>query len=384
MLTLEEQIDRIAGAAFDETVAVRWRAPIGASETDESPRSRRRAWSIAVAAAMVVMLVGGLIAVVRDDSAPTSPPAATPRPTPVSVSTVEQTITESPPDSTDPVVTSVQTPPQPLVLGEGSPLVAITTNGDAVVYDIDARPVVLLDASDPAVSSPGEAEANSAEHLTINSDGSIAYVGLCCASSTGQIVPVGTSAGKATSSPGRTPMLNPAASHLAYIVDASVAAHDLLTGRVSTTDVRVGSQQLPLEAIEDLMWLGDRQFLVLGRIANSWTRTVVDVTDEGLRAQTTYPVASTREFPRLQFAGQARQGEIAVHEVGTDRVLSAPLEKYGNNNGGRGSALSVLELPEPALSAWYVTPEHLVWIDTSNALHDGALTVEGKFVWARR
>jgi hypothetical protein len=383
MLELEEQIERVASAAFDETVAVAWRAPTQSGDGDGSSRSRRRAWVVAAAAAMVVVLVGGLVALVQDDPAPIAPPAATPRPTPVSVSTVEQTITEPPPDSTGPVVTSVP-PPEPLVLGEGPPLVAITTDGAAVVYDIDARPIVLLDASDPTVGSPSEGAANTADRLTINSDGSIAYVGLCCAPSIGQIVSVGTSPGRSASLPGRTPMLNPAGSHLAYSVDATIGVEDLLTGKVSTADVQVGVQQLPLDEVEDLMWLGDRQLLVLGRIANSWTRTVIDVTDEGLNAQTTYPVASRREFPTLQFAGTAREGEIAVHEVGTDRLLSAPLENYGNHNGGRGSSLSVLELPAPALSAWYTTPEHLVWIDTNNTLHDGTLTVDGSFHWARR
>lgn len=384
MLELEEQIERVASAAFDETVAVVWRAPTESGDGEGAPRSRRRAWVVAAAAAMVVVLVGGLVALVQDDPAPTAPSTATPRPTPVSVSTVEQTIIEPPPDSTGPVVTSVPAPPQPLVLGDGPPLVAITTNGDAVVYDIDSRPVVLLDASDPTVGSPSEGAANSAERLTINSDGSIAYVGLCCAPSTGQIVAVGSSLSGSTSRPGRTPMLNASASHLAYSVDATIAVEDLLTGQVSTADVRVGAQQLPLDTIEDLMWLGDRQLLVLGRIANSWTRTVIDVADEGPSAQTTYPVASSRDFPKLQFAGTAREGEIAVHEVGTDRLLSAPLDQFGNNNGGRGSSLSVLELPAPALSVWYTTPEHLVWIDTNNTLHDGTLTVEGTFGWARR
>lgn len=384
MLELEEQIERVASAAFDETVPVVWRAPTGSGDGDRSSRSRRQVWVVAAAAAMVVVLVGGLVALVQDDPAPTAPPTATPRPAPVSSTTIEQATTDPLPDSTGSVVTSVPTPPQPLVLGEGPPLVAITTNGDAVVYDIDSHPVVLLDASDSAVGSPSEGAANSAERLAINSDGSIAYVGLCCAPSMGQIVSVGTSPGGSTSLPGRTPILNSAASHLAYSVDATIAVQDLLTRQVSTTDVQVGLQQLPLDTIEDLMWLGDRQLLVLGRIANSWTRTVIDVTDEGLSAQTTYPVASRRDFSRLQFAGTAREGEIAVHVVGTDRLLSAPLEQFGNNNGGRGSSLSVLELPAPALSAWYTTPDHLVWIDTNNTLHDGTLTVEGTFDWARR
>lgn len=66
MLSLEEQIERLADAAFDETVAVRWTPPTFESATPARPTGHRRVWMTVAAATILVSMVAGLVLVARD------------------------------------------------------------------------------------------------------------------------------------------------------------------------------------------------------------------------------------------------------------------------------------------------------------------------------
>ncbi len=385
MLSVEDQLERVATAAFDQTTPVTWGRP---DTTGPSPRRPRRGWILAAAAATVAVVVGGLVAVVRSEESPTEPVTTTATLTQASVpasvpaTTPATEVTRPSP----PTVTSFLPTPTvsiPLELGDGTPLVAVTAHGDAVVFDRDTRPVVVYDA-DGSAPIPGEQPADRPEQVAITSDGTAAFIGLCCDTSGGTIVATHLPTGNGESFPGRTPTLNLTSTHLAYQLDGAVAVRSLTTERVDTIEIRYGVTDFDVE-VHDFVWIGDGQLLVLGQVPNAWTRTVVNVTDDALEPETTFPFAMTREFPELRFAGTAVEGEIAVHDVGTDRILSAPLDDYGNiNGGGRGSSLSVLQLPAPAQSAWYTTPDSLTWIDNKNTLRSQTVTFDSAYSWARR
>lgn len=133
------------------------------------------------------------------------------------------------------------------------------------------------------------------------------------------------------------------------------------------------------------MWLDDSTLAVLNRFANVWTLTIITADGTMLDAGPTRPFAVIREFPGLQFAGTAIANEIAMHDVGTDRVLSGIIDMYGNNDGtGGGSSLQVITLPGEARSAWYTNPEQLIWIDNNQQLHVGDQIIPGEYSWARR
>lgn len=67
MLSLEEQVARVADAAFAETSPVRWSAPHAAGDADGTRGRRRSLVMTATAVLLGLALIGGLIAVVTSD-----------------------------------------------------------------------------------------------------------------------------------------------------------------------------------------------------------------------------------------------------------------------------------------------------------------------------
>ena len=66
-------------------------------------------------------------------------------------------------------------------------------------------------------------------------------------------------------------------------------------------------------------------------------------------------------------------------------MLSGAIDDYGNLNGDAGgSSLQVVDLPAPALSAWFYDPGQLIWVDANRTLRVGDSVIEGEYTWARR
>lgn len=389
MLSVEDQIERLADVAFAQTSPVAWPQPSSVDEAERGWAGRRR-FVLAAAVALGVVLIGGLVAVLGDDS---TTPATPPQPVIVSdpsqpaATTVAPSVKSTPPTSS-PVQPSVVVPstPAPLVVTDPPPLVAIEADGDAVMLDLGTlEPVLLYEGQDPDEASQLGDGPNLVDRISVAADGSVAYVGLCCAPVVGTILetqPPGVASITDTPTYGFAPTLNPSATLLAAVgadtITVTDTAADVVVELPPVTDDRWGT---PV----DLMWLDDNTIAVLGKVANVWTLTIVTTDGNTLTAGPTRPFALIDEFPQLRFAGTAIAGEIAVHDVGTDRVLSGTVDQYGNiNNTGRGSSLQVITLPSTALSAWYSDPDELVRVDTDKQLHFGDQIIPGEYTWALR
>jgi hypothetical protein len=265
------------------------------------------------------------------------------------------------------------------------PLVAIDGNGDAVLLVTEvAEPQLLFDGQDPDGASQLGDGPNVVERISVAANQSIAYIGLCCAPPVGTILttrPPEVAESTTTPTYGFAPTLNPSATLLAVAGPDSINVTDVTTGNSSNLETVDGESW---DTTHDLMWLDDTTIAVLGNQTRFWTLTVITVNDLALDAGPTRVFARFEDFPQLQFAGTALDGEIAMHDVGTNRVLSGTIDDYGNNNGTRGTSLQVIELPGVALSAWYANPGHLVWTDTSRTLRVSGQVIPGEYFWARR
>jgi hypothetical protein len=390
MLSVEDQIERLADVAFAQTSPVAWPQPSSDDDAERSPALRQRRFVVAAAVALGVVLIGGLVAVLGDDS---TTPATPPQPVIVSEPSLPAATTVAPSVETtptsDPVQPSVVAVPStlsPFVVTDPPPLVAIEADGDAVILDLGTlEPVLLYDGQDPDEASQLGDGPNLVDRISVAADGSVAYVGLCCAPVVGTILetqPPAVASTTDTPTYGFAPTLNPSATLLAAIGPDTITVTDTATDVVAelppVADDRWGT---PV----DLMWLDDNTIAVLGEVPNVWTLTIITIDGTTLTAGPTRPFALIDEFPQLRFAGTAIAGEIAVHDVGTDRVLSGTIDQYGNiNNTGRGSSLQVITLPSNALSAWYRNPGELVWVDTDQQLHVRDQIIPGEYTWALR
>ena len=289
-------------------------------------------------------------------------------------------------DPVQPSVVAVPSTPAPLVVTDPPPLVAIEADGDAVMLDLGTlEPVLLYDGQDPDEASQLGDGPNLVDRISVAADGSVAYVGLCCAPVVGTILatqPPTIASITATPTYGFAPTLDPSATLLAAVGPETITVTDTATDVVAelppVADDRWGT---PV----DLMWLDDNTIAVLGKSTNVWTLTIITTDGTTLTAGPTRTFALIDEFPQLRFAGTAITGEIAVHDAGTDRVLSGTIDQYGNiNSTGRGSSLQVVTLPSNALSAWYSGPGELVWVGTDKQLHFGDQIVPGEYSWALR
>jgi hypothetical protein len=391
MLSVEDQIERLADVAFAQTSPVAWPQPSSVDGAEWGSAGQRR-FVLAAAVALGVVLIGGLVAVLGDDS---TTPATPPQPVIVSdpsqpaattVAPTVETTTSSTSDPVQPSVVAVPSTPAPLVVTDPPPLVAIEADGDAILLDLGTlEPVLLYDGQDPDEASQLGDGPNLVDRVSVAADGSVAYVGLCCAPVVGTILetqPPAVASITDTPTYGSAPTLNPSATLLATIsadtITVTDTAADVVAELPPVPDDRWGT---PV----DLMWLDDNTIAVLGEFTNVWTLTIVTTDGTTLTAGPTRPFALIDEFPQLRFAGTAITGEITVHDVGTDRVLSGTVDQYGNiNNTGRGSSLQVITLPSPALSAWYTNPDELVWVDTDQQLRFGDQIIPGEYTWALR
>lgn len=207
---IEDQIERLADVAFAQTSPVTWPQPASDDDAERAPASRPRRLVLAAAVALGVVLIGGLVAVLGDDS---TTPATPPQPVVVSdpsqpaATTVAPSVETTP--TSEPARPSVVVPstPAPLVVTDQPPLVAIEADGDAVMLDLGTlEPVLLYNGQDPNEASQLGDGPNPVDRISVAADGSVAYVGLCCA-------PVGTILETQPHQSLRSPTPRPTGSH---------------------------------------------------------------------------------------------------------------------------------------------------------------------------
>lgn len=391
MLSLEDQIERVADAAFAQTSPVEWSGPPINRDAHPKTIGSRRRFVLAAAVTLGLVLIGGLVAVVDDDSTTLTtrpePPIISDPTVPIAT-TVAPSVDTAPTtsDAVQPSVVAVPSTTAPFVGTDPPPLVAIEADGDAVLIDLGTLDTVLLfDGEDPDSASQLGDGPNLVDRISVAADGSLAYVSVCCAPGIGTILttqPPEVASITDTPTYGFAPTLNPSATLLATVgpdtVTVTDTASDVVVELPPVTDGRWGTTV-------DLTWLDDNTLAVLNEFGTVWTLTIITTDGTTLAAGPTRPFATIGDFPRLRFAGTAIADEIAVHDVGTDRVLSGTIDDYGNINGtGRGSSLQVINLPSDALSAWYTEPEELVWVDNDQQLRVGDRIIPGEYTWARR
>ena len=292
-------------------------------------------------------------------------------------------IDPNPIDAAETPSTTIDSTAQPP--GLGRPLVAIDGNGDAVMFETDdTSPIVLYDGQDPDTASTLGDGPNAVDRMSVAADRSIAHIGLCCAPIVGTILetaPPTPAVPGPTPTYGYAPTLNPSATRLAATASSSLAVTDLATGQQLTVEA-TGNQMW--DTAHDMMWLDDTTLALLGNQARLWSLTIISIDGETIDAGPTRAFARFEDLASLRFAGTAVPDEIAMHDIGTNRALSGTIDDYGNHNDSRGSSLQVIELPGPALSAWYFDPGQLIWIDTAHTLRVGGSVIPGDYLWARR
>jgi hypothetical protein len=268
--------------------------------------------------------------------------------------------TTAPPTTASPATTTttVSRPPTRRVL-------AITSTGAAVYFPSLQSPPITLFAP-----SPGAGVA--AGGMALAPDLSRAWVALCCDPSdavraTVPPTPV-TLTGPAVG--GRRPIVDPNGTLLARAVaDAVVAVEPLDASRSPLT--------APLDAsfvATDVAWVDSTTVAVLGDDASltevRWYR--IEATRLTLLGSST--VDGGDADATFELAGVRSDGRLAVHQPGDDTVRAYAV----------GDAVPlVVALPEAALGAWFDRTADLVYVDTDHVVHVGAVTLPGKYDWAR-
>lgn len=286
------------------------------------------------------------------------------------------------------------------------PLVAIDVDGDAVHFDdADSNSTLIFDGPPADGSTTGDGP-NGVDRVAYSAVHDTYSVGLCCSPIVGTVL-----SGTADELPVAEYVPDPEPSHVGLDGYGYAPTFNSQGGRLAAigpdSDIVVsdtapgfsGSIELPDRAgdASDVVWIDHDRVGVLGRFDNVWTLTVVRYTvsvgDGGasddpldwLGIESSRPFGLVANFDDLRFAGTAVDSEVAMHDIGTDQVLSGTIDDYGNNNGDeRGSALQVITLPGPAQSAWYVDPVQLIWVDADNVLRVGDRIIPGDYTWARR
>ncbi|BAN03718.1 hypothetical protein YM304_34040 [Ilumatobacter coccineus YM16-304] len=279
------------------------------------------------------------------------------------------------------------------------PLVAITTDGDAVFFDADdANPTLIFDGPAVAESTIGDGP-NGAHRVAYSLAEDRVVLSRCCSPIVGQIVtspiddlPMPADIVPPTDQMGEPDLVFDGYGYApALNLDGSMSASIVGDGRAvvvidAATD-RFTNLRMPAEAgdLQDLVWIDDDSIAAIGRAGSVWMLSTLDHTEGVLTIESSLPFGLTNDFDDLVFAGVARDGEIAVHEVGTDTVLSGTIDDYGNNNGDEaGSSLEVITLPGVTTSAWFFDPGQLIWVDTAGTLRVGDRVIAGTYTWARR
>lgn len=382
------------------------------AERARSIRRRRRAVMSTIGA--TVLVAGGVAvigAIARDGdrafistetpetatSTPTSTLEASPLPTTPPTSDVDVPTSAAAPSTTTIVPPTTTT----MTTGdEGSrlrALVAITADGDAVYFPPvgnETSPILIYDGPDPDDAVSSDDSPNAVDRIEYSPVYRQTVVGLCCDPAVGTVlvgaddrlpldgtVPENLSGDTGFGGDGYAPTLDPEGGRQVTIgPDNTIVVAD-------TTSGFDASVTLPEQAGEawDLAWLDRTTIMVIGRGENVWTRTMVTYDFGSISVDRSFSFALLSEFADLRFAGTAIDGEVAVHDVGTDDVLSGTVGDYGDNNGdASGSSLRVITLPGPALSAWFFDPGQLIWVDTDRTLRVGDRVIDGEYTWARR
>lgn len=286
------------------------------------------------------------------------------------------------------------------------PLVAINVDGDAVHFDdADNNPTLIFDGPEIVDTTIGDGP-NGVDRVNYSAVHDTYSVGLCCSPIVGTVL-----AGTADELPVAAYVPDPERSHVGLDGYGYAPTFNSQGGRLATigpdSNIVVsdtapgfsGSIELPDRAGDawDLVWIDHDRVGVLGQFDNVWTLTVlrytVSVGDGGgsddrldwLAIESSRPFGLVANFADLRFAGTAVDSEVAMHDIGTDQVLSGAIDDYGNNNGDeRGSSLQVITLLGPAQSAWFVDPGQLIWVDTDDVLRVGDRIIPGEYIWARR
>lgn len=238
MPSLEDQIRRVADAAFAQTSPVEWSGTARNGDVRPDRREHRRRFVLAAAVVLGLVLVGGLVAVLGDPSmTPVTPPVVPDTTTPIAT-TVAPSVSTAPPtsDEVQPSVVVVPSTTAPLSLIVQRPLVAIEADGDAVMLDLGAvEPVLLFDGQDPDGSSQLGEGPNLVDRISVAPDGSLAYVGLCCAPGVGTILttrPPAVASITDTPNYGFAPTLNTSATLLAGAGPNTVTVTNIASGAV--------------------------------------------------------------------------------------------------------------------------------------------------------
>lgn len=290
----------------------------------------------------------------------------------------------------DPSADEAATPPARV-----APVVAIDGNGDAVYFAFDepADPILLYDGPDPDDIGDGPGDGpNVVVRVSVAPDGSVAYVGVCCSPIVGSVLetrPPVVATVEGDPRYGDAPVWNPAGTRRATAgPDGVVSVVDVATGGpIASEAVAVN-----IDTVWDLMWLDDARFAVLGSLGRAWYLEVYELTnaagDGPVVVRTSsrpFSLFGETGFDALRFAGHPVGDELAVHEPGSDFVLSGSIDDFGNNNGTEnGSSLTVIDLPTVALSAWFSDSDELIWIDSDRTLRVGDQAIAGEYTWARR
>jgi hypothetical protein len=221
--------------------------------------------------------------------------------------------------------------------------------------------------------------------VSVAADLTVAYVSLCCASPVGTILettpPASATADDTMPQYGFAPTLNPSATLLAFEVQADVVITRLASDETMVVEPQDGNKW---DSVHDLTWIDDTTLAVLGNQSDFWSLTIVTIDASTIDVGPTRSFARFEDFAYLRFAGSAGPGEIALHDVGTNRVLNGTIDDYGNHNGERGSSLEVIELPGLAQSAWYFDLGQLIWVDAARTLRVDDREIPGDYLWARR
>lgn len=300
--------------------------------------------------------------------------------------TVADTIAPDPTTtlSPDPTTTAPSTSQAPVPVLD-DPIVAITTDGDAVIItDVSVEPVLLFDG-------PGEAELeevtegpgpNVTDHVSVTPDGAMAYVGTCCEPISGAylrtepptVAMYGTTPGQ-----GYNPTVSPDGSLLAV---GSIAGVVDVIDRTSGTELPVDDASgIPADFVGaftpyDVMWTSLDTFVVLGTFENDWVVVPATIDDGGtVSIAPAFPVGEFTSFETvLDFAGYREDGEVVVHSAGD--AVATVFDTDGTESGE-------VDLDGPSRSVWIEPGRSVLRVDSQGTLTIGDIPVPGDYQWAR-
>ncbi len=287
--------------------------------------------------------------------------------------TTDASTTTDPPTTTTPETTAAPTTAAPAA---ARPIVAVTAAGDGVYLPTpDAAPVLLYDGVDPDTPPPEEGPGpNVIDGIAVTSDGSRAFIGLCCEPVVGSIletVPPAPAVGPSIMF-GSAPALDPSGTVLAVgLLNADGAVRDVATGEVTPGLELDGANFSPL----DVVWLDESTFLVLGLwqddLADEWRiiETTLGATSLG---QVISVVPSGETIYR--FAGLIDDDTVAVHEFGSAEVLTVDVSS---------GEIDTQALVGNSLTYWFGADGADVRVDDTGVLTVGDTVVPGEYLWAR-